>query len=152
MKSLIPWYRRTESPLEQLREEMDTLFHRFFPDAGGENGGGPYAWAPRVDLEEGDKEIVVKADLPGVDPTNVEVTVANDMLTIRGEKKEEREEKKKNFHRTERFVGQFYRSIPLPAGADADKVAAEASKGVISIRIPKKPEVQAKKIAVAAKE
>lgn len=152
MKSIMPWYRRAEYPLEQLRDEMNTLFHRFFPEAGGEEGDGSYAWAPRVDIEETDKEIVVKADLPGVNAKDLEITVANDVLTLKGEKKEFREEKKKNFHRTERFVGNFYRAIELPPGTDAEKIVAESTNGVITVRIPKKPEVMAKKVQIKAKE
>jgi HSP20 family protein len=73
-------------------------------------------------------------------------------LVLRGEKQEEKKEEKKDFHRIERFVGQFYREIPLPTGTNPDKISATSSKGVVTITIPKKPEVQPKKIAVAAKE
>lgn len=152
MKSIIPWYRRGESPLELLRDEMDTLFSRFFHEGTGDEGVGKSLWAPRVDIEEAEKEIIVKADLPGVEPKDVEITVANDMLTLRGEKKEVREEKKKNYHRTERFVGAFFRAIPLPAGADSEKITAEAAKGVITIKIPKNPAVVPKKVMVTPKE
>jgi HSP20 family protein len=116
--------------MQPLRQEMDELFHRFFGSAPGNGSDAMQAWAPSVDVEETDKEIVVKADLPGVDPKDIDI----------------------NYHRVERFFGQFYREIPLPAGADADKVVASSTKGVISISIPKKPEAQPKKIVVKAQE
>ncbi len=78
--------------------------------------------------------------------------MANGVLSLKGEKKEEKEEKKKNYHRVERFVGSFYRAIPLPAGADADKVVATTTKGVITVTVPKKAEMQPKKIAVKSQE
>jgi HSP20 family protein len=148
MKSLIPWGRTTNF-LQPFRQEMDELFQRFF---GPEHdaGGTALAWSPRVDVEETEKEFVVKADLPGVDPKDVEISLADGALVLKGEKKEAKEEKKKNYHRVERFIGQFYREIPLPAGADADKVAATSAKGVITVTVPKKPDAQPKKIAVKA--
>jgi HSP20 family protein len=72
-------------------------------------------------------------------------------MVIRGEKKEEREEKQKGYRRYERFAGSFYREVPLPPGADADKITAETAKGVVTVRIPKKPELQPRKIAVTPK-
>jgi HSP20 family protein len=151
MTSLIPWS-RTGSLLGPFRKEMDEVFERFF-GAPNDNGGQAIrAWAPRVDVEETDKEIVVKADLPGVDPKDIEINVVDGSLFIKGEKKEEKEEKKKNYHRVERFVGQFYREIPLPAGADAEKISAASAKGVIAVTIPKKAEAQPKKIVVKAQD
>lgn len=144
--ALTPW-QPTFGMLEPLRKEMEDVMERFF----GREDGKPRAadvWAPRVDLEETDREILVKADLPGVDPKNVEVTVENGVLTVRGERKEEREEKKKNYHRVERFAGSFYRAVALPPGADADKVTATSANGVVTVSIPKKAEAQPKKIAV----
>jgi HSP20 family protein len=129
---------------------MDSMFNRFF--GNGAEAQAMNAWSPKVDVEETDKEMLVKADLPGVDPKNVEVSLSHDVLTLRGERKDEKEEKGKQFHRMERFVGTFFREIPLPAGADADRITAEANKGVVTIRIPKKPGDVTKKIAVQAKE
>jgi HSP20 family protein len=148
MKSLIPWRRET-GPFELMRREMDELMRHFIgPFVEPERG--PLAWAPRVDVEETEKEFVVKVDLPGVDPKDVEVTLREGVLVLRGEKKEEKEEKKANYHRLERFVGEFYREVPLPSAADAEKITAIASKGVITVTVPKKPEATAKKITVKA--
>jgi len=132
-----------------MRREMDGWMRRVFDrePAETEAAAAP-VWAPRIDVEETDKEILVKVDLPGVDPRDVEVTVADDLLVLRGEKKEEKEEKGKTFHRVERFAGSFYRELPLPAGVEAEKIAATSARGVITVTIPKKPEAAAKKIAV----
>lgn len=149
MKGITHWQPR---PLQTLRHEMNDLFQRFFGETldGGEMA--VEAWAPRVDMEETDKEIVVKADLPGVDPKDVEISIVDGMLVLKGEKKEERETKKKNYHRTERFIGQFYRQIPLPPGADPEKITASSTKGVVTITVPKTPAAQPKKIAVQSKD
>ncbi len=152
MTSIIPWVRSSSNPLSQFRSELQEMFDRFSDDLSFPNGDALKAWQPRVDVEETDKEITVKADLPGVDPKDIEVQVVNGVLTLKGEKKEEKEEKKKNYHRVERFVGSFYRAIPLPAGADADKVVATTTKGVITVTVPKKAEMQPKKIAVKSQE
>ena len=150
MSSALSPYRRGVNLFDSFRREMEDLFERFL----GEDGSAPAsvaAWAPRVDVEETEKEFVVKADLPGVDPKDVDIQVVDNVLTLRGGKEEKKEEKKKNYHRIERFSGQFYRAIGLPAGADADKVTATTSNGTITVTIPKKPEAQPKKITVQPK-
>jgi HSP20 family protein len=136
--------------MEPFRTEMEDLMHRFFGDEAG-NGAAAQAWSPRVDLEESDQAITVKADLPGVDPKNVEVAIENGVLTVRGEKREEREERKNSYHRVERLTGSFYRAVPLPSGADAEKVSATSSNGVVTITIAKTAAAQPKKIAVTPK-
>jgi HSP20 family protein len=149
MNTLVPWVRRTENLFEDFRQEMNDVARRFFPGPASEGNGGMIAtWQPRCDIEENDKEILVKVDLPGVDPKEIDISISDDMLVVRGEKKEEKEEKKKNYHRVERFVGQFYRTIDLPAGTDAEKIAAASANGTVTITIPKKPGTQPKKIAV----
>jgi HSP20 family protein len=147
--TLTPW-NSGMGVLEPFRKEMENVMARFFGEENG-NGHALKAWAPRVDVEETEKEILVKADLPGIDPKAVEISVVNGILTVRGEMKEEKEEKKKNFHRLERCTGSFYRAITLPAGADAEKVTATSANGVVTVTIPKRPEAQPKRIAVTAK-
>jgi len=148
MSALLPAKRWTENTFETLRNEMESMFERFFGEPV--KGNGHAVWAPRVDIEETDKALLVRVDLPGVDPKEIEISVNEGMLVLKGERKEEREKKEKNFHRVERFLGRFYRELPLPVGADAEKIVAQASKGVVTVTIPKKPEAQAKKIAVQA--
>jgi HSP20 family protein len=151
MSTALSPYRRGVNLFDSFRNEMEDLFDKFFSDEGA-NGQAVKAWAPRMDVEETDKEILVKADLPGVDPKDVDIQIVDNVLTVRGGKEEKKEEKKKNYHRTERFVGQFYRSIALPAGTDADKVSASCANGTVTISIPKRPEAQPKKIAVTPKQ
>ena len=153
MKSLIPWHRRLGGALEPFRQELDDLFERFFAEPIEGNGGEVMrAWVPRVDVEETDKEFVVKADLPGVDPKDVDVSFRDGALVIKGAKKEKREEKGKNYQRMERFVGQFYREVVLPPGTDPEKITATCAKGVITVTVAKAPQAQAKKIAVKPQE
>jgi HSP20 family protein len=147
----MPW--RTGAPVfETLRNEMDEVMRRFFGTAGEENGGALAAWAPRVDVEETDAAMLVKADVPGVDAKDVEVAVQDRTLTLRGEKRQDKEEKNKQYHRVERFAGSFFRSVPLPAEADLEKITATAEKGVVTVTIPKKPGTQPRKVMVKAKE
>src|SRR5689334_15848419 len=105
--------RRTEllEPLRLFQREMDEVVERFFGDTPeGTVRNGLTVWAPRVDVEEDDKQYVVKADLPGIKPDEVEISVVDNILTLHGQTKMEREEKdKKNYHRVERFEGEFYR-------------------------------------------
>jgi HSP20 family protein len=151
LKSLIPWRRRIGGALEPFRQELDDLFERFFAERIEGNGGEMIrAWAPRVDVGETDKEFVVKADLPGVGPKDVDIYFRDGALVIKGERKEQHEEKGKNYQRAERFAGQFYREVVLPPGTDPEKITATSSKGVITVTVAKAPQAQAKKIAVQA--
>ena len=108
--------------------------------------------APAVDIAESEKAYEITAELPGMDEKNVEVKVANGNLTIKGEKQEEKEEKKKDYYLHERHFGSFERSFEIPEGVDADKIEAKFKKGVLTVTLPKKPEAQkpAKKIEVKA--
>ena len=139
--------------LEPIWQELQDFVRQFpmetFPINGIEVA---QTWAPRVDIMETEKEVVVKADLPGVDPKDVDITIVEGCLCLKGVKKEEHEEKKKNYHRLERFTGKFLREIPLPPGTDPEKIVACGKKGVITVTIPKKPEVLPKKITVKAQE
>jgi len=150
MNALTPWRRRLGGPLFALEHEMEDLFHKFLGEPVEGNGGFLLTWSPRVDIEETDNELVVKADLPGVDTKDVDISLVGGALILRGKRNEAHEMKKRNFHRVERFVGEFYREIPLPTGADPDRVTAVSSKGVFTITIPKKAEVRPKKITVNA--
>jgi len=105
-------------------------------------------WAPRVDISEDDKEWLVKADLPEMKKEDVKVTVENGVLTITGERKFEKEEKNKKFHRIERSYGNFYRSFTLPDGADPDKVSAGFKDGVLNVHLPKSEKAKPKAVEV----
>ncbi len=132
--------------LNQLRREMDRLFET-------ETGGSNVAtadWVPAVDIKETDKAFIITADVPGVDPKDIEVNMENGVLTIRGERKEETEEEKEGYKRIERVRGTFYRRFSLPDTADAEKISAKSKNGVLEITIPKQEKVQPRKITVEA--
>jgi HSP20 family protein len=136
------------SPFRELAREMEEAFGRFFPVRSDERG---YAWIPAVDMVDEKDEIVVKADLPGLEQKDIEVTVQDGTLTIRGERKEEKEEKKEDYYYVvERSYGAFVRSLPLPKGVDADKVKATFKKGVLEVRLPKAKEAKGKTVEVKA--
>jgi len=152
-------------PFEDLRREIDRLFEDF--DGGFFRSpfrrsafdvmpfwGREPAWpaAPAVDFTDTGKAYEITAELPGIDEKNVDVKVANGVLTIKGEKQEEKEEKKKDYYLRERNFGSFERAFQLPDGVDGDKIEANFKKGVLTVSLPKKPEAQqaAKKIDVKA--
>jgi HSP20 family protein len=127
-------------PLREL-EDMSTRLSRFFSQPRLrqlEDDGAFFAdWAPAVDVQETDKEYLVKADLPDVRKEDVKVGIENGILTLEGERKQEKEEKNKKFHRVERVYGKFVRRLALPTEIDAPKVAAEFKDGVLNVRLPK---------------
>ncbi|MCB8839897.1 Hsp20/alpha crystallin family protein [Aurantimonas sp. VKM B-3413] len=156
---------RAWSPFETLRGEMDRLFDMFGGRRGGPLSRGDFdldfslpkgmtfgAGTPAVDVAEKDGEYEITAELPGLDEKDVEVKVANGALTIKGEKKEEKEERQKDYYLSERRYGTFVRSFALPKGVDQDKIAARFAKGVLTVTLPKTPEAKAeeKKIEVKA--
>ncbi len=105
-------------------------------------------WTPAVDIREEDDRFVIHADVPGVDPKDIDVTMENGVLTIKGERKTESEEEREGYKRVERSRGAFYRRFSLPDSADSDKINAKSKNGVLEIVIPKHDVVQARKIAV----
>ena len=159
--NLIPWRKKRESDegrepsetsLANLRHDMDSLFDRFFRD--------PWSWGdsdspasglmnmPRTDLADTENEVTVTMELPGVDPKNVDISITGDVLTVRGEKKEEKKERKKNYHYVERQHGSFHRSVQLPSTVDPSKVDATFKDGVLSVSVAKNPEAKPKRITV----
>lgn len=106
------------------------------------------SWIPAVDIREDQDHFLIRADLPGVDPKDIEVSMENGMLTIRGERNESKEENKGEWHRVERVSGQFYRRFSLPDTADADSIKAKSNHGVLEIEIPKQARAKPRKISV----
>lgn len=106
---------------------------------------------PAVDLEESDDKYTLKVDLPGVDKKDIELTVEDNSIAIKGEKKEERKDKDKGALRTERFYGRFYREVAFPLGIDNSKITADYTNGVLQITVPKKEETKPKQIKVDIK-
>jgi HSP20 family protein len=134
---------RPRDAFTAMRDEMDRMFERFesgwprWPTLFRRNGE---VTVPELDVRENTNSITVEAELPGVDEKDISVTLANGMLTIKGEKKQEKEEKGENYHVTERSFGSFERSIRLPDSVDEAKVEAKFDKGVLKITAAKKPE------------
>ena len=106
------------------------------------------AWVPAFDITENEKEFVVTAELPGVDPKNVDVTLTEDVLSVKGEKKHEKEDKGEDFHRIERRYGSFHRSFRIPGKVKADKIDANYKDGILRLVLPKAEESGTKKIEI----
>jgi HSP20 family protein len=138
------WFRR--GPLGNLREEMEELFSR----ALGEDGGLlPFERSvPSLDLAETDGAIEVRVDMPGMEAKDIDIQVNGNLLTISGERKEEREEKGKTYHRIERRTGSYSRSMTLPCPVNEEAVDAQYKNGILTVTLPKTEEAKSRKIAV----
>ena len=147
MKTLTTW-----NPFRELDEVQNRLgsFFGAFPNRLPGNGDALKlaTWSPDVDITEDDKEYLVKADLPEIKKDDVKVTLENGILAISGERKSEKEEKNKKYHRIERSYGSFERTFTMPEDADAAKMTAEFKDGVLRVHMPKNPAAQPKKIEV----
>ena len=143
MRSLIPWkwggsQSSPDNAMIEFKKEVDDLFSKFF----GSEGWLPTSYFsrgfnPALDISETDEDIVVKVELPGVDPKGIEVNLAGTTLTVKGEKKEEREENTESMHRIERSYGSFLRSITLPCEVNEEKTEATFKDGVLNLKLPK---------------
>ena len=148
MNTLTRW-----DPLKET-EDLQNRLARFFGLTPARTTNGDREaltvpeWAPSVDITEDDKEYVVKTDLPDVKKEDVKVTVENGVLAITGERKFEKEEKGKKYHRIERSYGRFVRNFALPDGADCSKVNAEFKDGVLKVRLPKSESAKPKSVEV----
>ena len=137
-------------PLGSLQREIDRLFSDFSRGFGSMTGLKSGEMMPRMNISDTDGEIEFTAELPGLEEKDVEVTLADNILTIHGEKKAEKEEKKKNYRLVERSFGSFSRSFEVPVGADPSKISATIDKGVLTVKFPKPAGAETKKINVKA--
>ena len=136
-----PW-----SLFDQLQRELNMPMNRIDTE---ENGNIATAnWAPAVDIKEDDKAFVLLADIPGVDPDEIEVTMDKGVLTIKGERQSEKKTEEENYKRVERQYGMFYRRFTLPDSANADGIEAHSEHGVLKITIPKQEVAQSRRISV----
>ncbi|HEU0006055.1 MAG TPA: Hsp20/alpha crystallin family protein [Terriglobia bacterium] len=152
MKNLVPWgrerrnvpvRREEDNPFYSLQRSINQVFDNFLFDGFGRSPFSLMAsFSPRLDVSETDREFHVTAELPGMDEKDVEVSLSNNLLTLRGEKKDEREDKQKDYFRMERSYGMFERTIPIPEGVDFDKGEASFRKGVLTVKLPKSAEYQ----------
>lgn len=143
--SVVKW-----NPFREL-EELQTRMNRLFNDTPAVRTDEPFFfadWAPAVDIQETEKEYTVKADLPEVKKEDVKVELQEGVLTIEGERKQEKEEKGKKFHRIERQYGQFVRRFALPAAVESAQVAAEFKDGVLKVRLPKSTTAKPKSVEI----
>jgi len=152
------------APVESLRREIDRLFDSFHEGAWRLPFGRPafdleLAWpretswaiAPAVDVAEKDKEYEITAELPGMDEKNIEIKMSNNVLTIKGEKTEEKEEREKDYYLSERRYGSFTRSFQVPEGVDTGKIEATFAKGVLTVKLPKTAEAQKSEKTISVK-
>lgn len=163
---LIPWRRQHNSPehreqagapvpMREFRSQLDRLFERFMGDPWS---GFDEAWSrsmtmiPAIDLSETDGMITIRAEVPGMNPEDIDVQVSGNILTIAGEKKESREESDEEYLHCERRMGQFRRSIELPTSADTEQIEADFSNGVLEIHVQKAPTATARHINVRTSE
>jgi len=153
-RSGLPLVRGEESPFYNFQQEMNRVFEDFFKGLDVAPieafGGGFGKFSPSLDVKEDDKEMIITAELPGLEEKDFEILLKDNNLTIKGEKREEKEDKDKDYYRLERSYGAFSRVIALPDGIDATKVDANFKNGVLKITLPRTAEAKnkVKKIAV----
>jgi HSP20 family protein len=141
------------NPLLADLAETRNRFNRLFGDNDFWNTLGPTTggeWAPAADIIENDHNLIVKAELPGIEAKDVRVTVENNVLTLKGERHTEKEVKKENYHRMERAFGSFYRAFVLPAFVDGENIRAEFKNGLLTITIPKRENDKTRAVEVNA--
>lgn len=159
--ALVPWKNKADqspndasSPMVEFRNEMNRLFDTFLREPFGtlsDSLNSLGRWMPTLDVAENEKSVAVRAELPGIDPKDLDITVTSDRLTISGEKKETSERKERDYCHRESRYGSFTRTVPLPAGVDPQQVSAEYDNGVLTVTLQKQPGAVAKKISVKAK-
>ncbi|MEW5895893.1 MAG: Hsp20/alpha crystallin family protein [Candidatus Omnitrophota bacterium] len=151
MAKIVPW-RRQESladpfrSLEDMQREMNRVFNNFFLGEG--DGSMRSVYAPAVDVSENENQIIVCADIPGMKKDAIDISVKNDVLTIRGQKEQQEEVREQDYIRSERYAGAFERSIVLSSMVDADNVQAIYKDGVLTVTLPKKEEDKFKQVKV----
>lgn len=148
MADITEW--RPFREVSKLRREMDRLWEDYF--GPGRRALQPLeeVWAPAVDVSESGDKVTIKAEIPGLEAKDIEISMVGETLTIKGEKKAEREEKGESYHLVERSYGSFMRSLKIPAAVEADKIEATYKNGVLTITCPKKEEVKPKAIEIKA--
>jgi HSP20 family protein len=141
-----PW-----SLMNLLQRDFEQLAGRRFTGANADDNGNSVAdYVPAVDVVEENDRFVLRADLPGVDPKNITISMENGALSLTGERRSETSENANGLHRIERLSGKFYRRFSLPESADAENITAKSSNGILEVAIPKKPVLQSRRITVEA--
>ena len=145
--SIIRWepFRDLVSTQDRFNQLFNDTFARAF---GDQQEASPRAWVPLVDIYETGDSLVLKAELPGINPDDVEIRVEDNTLYLKGERKFEKDVKEENLHRVERSYGTFTRSFALPNSIDADKVKAEYQNGILTLTMPKREEAKPRSIKI----
>jgi len=143
--------RRGEAGIPDLRQEIDTLFEQFF-SPGALSGYRTADFVPKLEVTEAEDSYLLRAEVPGVAPEDVEIDVNNNILTLRGQKKREEKREFQGYEYTERSYGSFVRSIQLPPETDSTRIAADVRNGVLEVRIPKGEAARPRRIAVGGRE
>ena len=133
---------------EKMRREMDRLWDSFFEERPRRRPEKEREWLPSLDVSETKSDIVVKAEVPGMDPKDIDISLSNGVLNIKGQKKQEREEKEENYHLVERSYGAFARSVQLPCEVKTDKINASYRNGVLKVILPKAEEAKTREIKI----
>jgi len=141
-----PWKPFRE--LERMRREMDRLWDSFFEGKPAKRVEEVGEWLPTLDISETKNDLVVRAEIPGIDPKDIDISLVNEVLTIKGDKKQEKEEKEENYHLIERSYGSFTRTIRLPKEVQSDKINASYKNGILKITLPKSEEAKKKEIKI----
>ena len=133
---------------DRMRREMDHLWDSFFDGTVEKRAREDSVWLPSVDVSETKNDIVVKAEMPGMDPKDIDVSLSDGHLLIKGEKKHEKEEKEEDYHFVERSYGSFVRSVHLPKEVKHDKISASYKNGVLKVVLPKSEEAKTKGLKI----
>ena len=144
--AIVRW--RPFRDLVSIQDEMNGLFDDFFGHRPARVEWTEGVWSPSVDVSEDKDNVVIKAEMPGMNKVDVKISVQDNVLTLKGEKKQEKEEKDANYHRIERSYGSFCRSLMLPTSVETDKIKANYRDGVLNITLPKTEEVKPKEIPI----
>ena len=133
---------------DRIRREMDRLWDSFLEGRPMRRAGDGGEWLPSIDVSETKSDLVIKAELPGMDPKDIDISMNNGFLTIKGEKKQEKEEKEADYHLVERSYGSFTRLVQLPQEVQRDKISASCKNGILKITLPKSEEAKKKEVKI----
>ncbi len=152
-EQLTPWKQLLTTPfreLDRMRREMDQMWRSFLPEKLARRSEAAIfgEWFPEFDLSETKDTLVVRAEVPGISPKDIDISLVDNTLTIKGEKKQELDEKNENYHYIGRSYGAFARAIALPREVQGDKVTASYKDGVLKILLPKSAEAKEKEISI----
>ena len=148
VRDLTPWSTDLATELSHIQREMNRMLDTFFRGDALDDGSFGSFWTPAVDISEREDAYLVELELPGLTKDDVKITMEDNILTIRGEKKQEKDENQGNYHRSERVYGSFQRSFTLPTTVKSDKVEAQYKNGMLTVTLPKVEEAKPKAIEV----